>query len=99
MQGIKSEKSEENLTVDNCLQLIVSFFLIFVTASTSTATTACSIVLRNNWRADALNLLVLFLDLLSVSLRVRIQPRLTILESIHYLFLLVVVHLFAEAFV
>merc|ERR1719197_2257577 len=72
------------------------FLLIFITAA---ATATRTVVLRDDGRAHTLNLLVLFLDLLCISLRIRVQPRLPILDRIHDFLLLVLVQLLTEALV
>merc|ERR1719190_142838 len=78
------------------MRLILVLLTACVTAATTTTST---VVLRHDGCANALNLLVLLLDLLRVGLRVRVHPRLAILESVHDLLLLVGVHLLAEALV
>merc|ERR1719428_1833364 len=81
-------------------KLIMGLILIALVISAAAATTATlAVVLRDDWRADALDLLVLVLDLLSICLRVRVQPLLTILECILDLLLLVRVHLLAQTLV
>mmetsp|Transcript_109647 Transcript_109647/g.340299 ORF Transcript_109647/g.340299 Transcript_109647/m.340299 type:complete len:677 (+) Transcript_109647:253-2283(+) len=74
--------------------------LVLVSAATATAASAArTVVLGHDGRADALDLLVLLFDLLRICLWVRVHPRLAVLERIHDLFLLVSVHLLAEALV
>merc|ERR1719401_1576482 len=82
-------------------QLVMRLILVLLTACITAAatTTASTVVLRHDGRANALNLLVLLLDLLCISLRVRVHPRLAVLESVHDLLFLVGVHLLAEALV
>merc|ERR1712224_1147154 len=86
------------VTITLSSQLIMSLVLVVPTIIT-TATTTLAIVLRDNGGTNPLNLLVLAPDLLSVSLRVRIQPFLAILERILDLLLFVRVHLLAQALV
>merc|ERR1719253_1604707 len=78
-------------------ELIVSLLLVLVGGTTAGA--AGAVVLGHDRRADALDLLVLLLDLLGVRLRVGVQPGLAILERIHDLLLLLGVHLLAKALV
>merc|ERR1719401_1591598 len=82
-------------------QLVMRLILVLLTACITAATTtaASTVVLRHDGRANALDLLVLLLDLLCISLRVRVHPGLAVLESVHDLLLLVGVHLLAEALV
>merc|ERR1719401_2981337 len=82
-------------------QLVMRLVLVLLTACITAATTtaASTVVLRHDGRANTLDLLVLLLDLLRVGLRVRVHPRLAVLESVHDLLLLVGVHLLAEALV
>merc|ERR1719401_71305 len=82
-------------------QLVMRLVLVLLTAcvTAATTTTASTVVLRHDGCADALNLLVLLLDLLRVGLGVRVHPRLAVLESVHDLLLLVGVHLLTEALV
>merc|ERR1712187_174050 len=81
-------------------QLVMRLILVLLTTRVTAATsTASTIVLRHDGCANALDLLVLLLDLLRISLRVRVHPRLAVLESVHDLLLLVGVHLLAEALV
>merc|ERR1712157_402317 len=70
-------------------ELIMRLILILL-ATTAAATSTCAVVLGYNRCADALNFLVLLLDLLGICLWIRVQPRLTILESIHDLLLFLV---------
>merc|ERR550514_157279 len=71
--------------------------VIFVVIRATTA--AALVVLLDDRGADALDLLLLLLDLLRVSLRVAREPVLPILDSIVDGFLLVLVHLLPEALV
>merc|ERR1719440_673322 len=73
-------------------------FLILI-GTAGTATAASTVVLGHDWCADALDLLVLFLDLLSIGLWVGVNPGLAILEGIKDHLLLIGVHLLAEALV
>merc|ERR1712217_747201 len=91
----------KNLSKTACFrhsQFIVRLLLVLV-ATAAAASTTGAIVLGHNWSADALDLLVLFLDLLGICLRIGVQPRLTIFQSIHNLFLLLFVQLLTEALV
>merc|ERR1719171_418595 len=82
------------------LQLIMGLVLITpVIITATTATAALAVVLRDDWCADALNLLVLVLDLLCICLWVRIKPFLAILERILDLLLLIRVQLLTQALV
>merc|ERR1712048_425869 len=82
------------------LQLIVGFILVLISGTaTATTSTTCTIVLGHDWCADALDLLVLFLDLLSIRFWIGIKPRLTILERIHDLLLLFRFQFLAKSFV
>merc|ERR1739848_627721 len=73
--------------------------LVFLAATTTAATAARTVVLRHDGRTDALDLLLLLLDLLCLRLRVRVKPRLPILQGIHDLLFLVRVHLLAETLI
>merc|ERR1712113_613839 len=74
--------------------------LILVLIATIAATTpTCTVILRYYWRADALDFLVLLLDLFCVCLWIRVQPRLTILESVHNLLLFLGIELLAQTLV
>merc|ERR1719171_2716986 len=82
------------------LQLILGLiFIALVIAAAATTTATLAVVLRDDWCANALNLLVLVLDLLSICLRVRVQPLLAVLERILDLLLLVRVQLLTQALV
>merc|ERR1719428_314731 len=81
-------------------KLIMGLILIALVISAAAATTAAlAVVLRDDWRADALDLLVLVLDLLGICLRVRVQPLLAILERILDLLLLIRIQLLTQALV
>merc|ERR1711972_1306429 len=80
------------------LQLIVSFLFVFITSAAASAA-ASTVILGYNGCADALHLLMLLFDFFSICFGVRIQPRLTILEGVHNLFLLIIIHLLTQAFV
>merc|ERR1712066_741196 len=80
-------------------QLIMRLILVLLIATAAAAAATCTVVLRYNWRADALNFLVLLLDLFRVCLWIRVQPRLTILEGIHNLLLFLFVELLAQTLV
>merc|ERR1712048_1549057 len=77
----------------------MSLLLVVVATTASAASATRTIVLGDDRRTDALDLLVLLLYLLGVRLRVRVQPRLPILEGIHDFLLLLGIHLLAEALV
>merc|ERR1712170_49671 len=64
------------------LQLIVSFFLVLITTA-GTSSAASAIILGHNWCANTFNFFVLFFNLLSISLRIRVQPRLTVFQRVH----------------
>mmetsp|Transcript_105074 Transcript_105074/g.336267 ORF Transcript_105074/g.336267 Transcript_105074/m.336267 type:complete len:155 (-) Transcript_105074:726-1190(-) len=72
--------------------------LVAATAATGTAA-ALAVVLGDDRRADALHLLVFFLDLLGIRLRVGVQPRLAVLERVKDLLLLLGIHLLGQALV
>merc|ERR1711970_1192341 len=97
----QTDSDQRNLQRESgYLELIMSFILIFFHATTATTAAATSlVVLGNDWRANTLHFLLLFLDFFCVCLRVGIQPRLTILQGLHDLFLLIIVELLAETFV
>merc|ERR1712072_236004 len=80
-------------------KLIMSFFFVLLATFTSATTTSCTIVLGNDGSADALHLLVLLLDLLCISFRIGIKPRLTVLQCVHNLFLFLGIQLLAETLV
>merc|ERR1711988_1721043 len=73
--------------------------VVLVVIPTSAAAAGALVVLLDDRRADALDLLLLLLDLLRVGLRVARQPVLPILDGIVDSLLLVLVHLLPEAFV
>merc|ERR1719146_363127 len=78
----------------------MGLILIALVIATTAATTATlAVVLRDDWCANALNLLMLVLDLLGICLGVRIQPLLAILERILDLLLLIRVQLLTQALV
>merc|ERR1719213_1094582 len=78
------------------MRLIV---IVLVVIPTSAAAAGALVVLLDDRRADALDLLLLLLDLLRVGLRVARQPVLPILDGIVDSLLLVLVHLLPEALV
>merc|ERR1712193_221155 len=78
-------------------QLVVGFVVILLSSTTTTA--AALVVLGHDGCTDALNLLVLFLDLLGICFRIRVHPRLPIFDGVHDLFLLLRVELLAQALV
>merc|ERR1711985_198380 len=78
-------------------QLVVGFVVILLGSSTTAA--AALVVLGHDGCTDALNLLVLFLDLLGICFRIRVHPRLAVFDGIHDLLLLLRVELLAKALV
>merc|ERR1711937_232483 len=82
--------------VGRASQLVVRLLLILITAATTATST---VVLRHDGRAHALNLLVLLLDLLGIGLRIRVNPRLPVLDGVHDFLLLVLIELLTEALV
>merc|ERR1712176_435321 len=74
-------------------------FLVVLAAGSITTAATCTIVLGNDGRTDALDFLVLLFDLLCISLRVRVNPRLAILQSIHNFLFLLRVKLLTETLV
>merc|ERR1719433_499528 len=87
--------ARQNLGGARSSKLVMRLLLFLI----GTARAACTVVFRHDWRADAFDLLVLLLDLLRIGLRIGVQPGLAVLEGVHDLFLLVGVHLLAEALV
>merc|ERR1711862_355998 len=78
----------------------MSFFLIFTRVASTTASAAsCAVVLGNDWSTNALDLFVLLFDFFGVSLGVGVDPRLTVLQCVHDLLLLIRIQLLTEAFV
>merc|ERR1712205_117699 len=75
---------------------LVVVVLIFVVATTGTR---ALVVLLDDRAADALDLLLLLLDLLRVRIRVRGKPVLAVLDRIVHSLLLVLIHLLTEALV
>merc|ERR1711957_534127 len=93
-------KNKQNCCTSGCSELVVSLILVLVSASAPFGTAAAlPVVLGDDGRADALNLLVFLLDFLCVGLWVRVQPRLAVLQGVQDLLLLIRVHLLAEALV
>merc|ERR1719215_2096746 len=82
-----------------CSELIVSLLFLLLARTGTAAAATSAVVLGDNGCADSLDLLVLLLDLLSIRLRVGVQPGLTILQRVQDLLLLVGVHLLAQALV
>merc|ERR1712113_1316045 len=81
-------------------QLIMGLLLIlFIATSATTTAASLAVVLGYDGCTNTLHLLVLLFDLLCIRLRVRVEPRLAILQCIHDLFFLVRIHLLAQAFV
>merc|ERR1712187_541990 len=78
----------------------MSLLLILIASAAHTAASAAlPIIFGYNRSADAFHLLVLLLDLLSIGLRVRVEPGLAILQRIHDFLLLLRIHLLAQALV
>merc|ERR1719506_1670076 len=77
------------------MRLVVVVFIVIRAAAAG----AALVVLLDDWGADALDLLLLLLDLLRVGLRVAREPVLPILDGIVDGLLLVLVHLLPEALV
>merc|ERR1719506_3090710 len=77
------------------MRLVVVVFVVIRAAAAG----AALVVLLDDWGADALDLLLLLLDLLRVGLRVAREPVLPILDGIVDGLLLVLVHLLPEALV
>merc|ERR550537_1407342 len=80
-----------------CSELVVRVLLLLLVPTT--AASATLVVLRDDGRADALDLLLLLLDLLRLRLGVRIEPGLAVLDGVHDLLLLLVVQLLAQSLV
>merc|ERR1711988_773139 len=78
------------------MRLIV---VVIVVVPTSCAAAGALVVLLDDRRADALDLLLLLLDLLRVGLRVAREPVLPILDGVVDGLLLILVHLLAETLV
>merc|ERR1719502_659009 len=74
-------------------------FIVVVVIIVGRAPGATLVVLLDDWGADALDLLLLLLNLLRVGLRVGREPVLAILDGIVDGLLLVLVHLLPEALV
>merc|ERR1719426_535983 len=77
------------------MRLIVVVLILIVT----TASTRALVVLLDDRAADALDLLLLLLDLLRVRIRVRGKPILAVLDRIVHGLILVLIHLLTEALV
>merc|ERR1719188_372568 len=85
-------RTHQNSPTGRNSQLVVRLLLILVAGTAHAAVSAAlAVVLGDDRGADALHLLVLLLDLLSVRLRIGVQPGLALLEGIHDLLLLAVV--------
>merc|ERR1719433_1443958 len=87
--------ARQNLGGARSSKLVMRLLLFLI----GTARAASAVVFRHDWRTDAFDLLVFLLDLLRICLRVGVQPGLAVLQGVHDLFLLVGVHLLAEALV
>merc|ERR1719183_1919264 len=81
------------------LELIVGFLLVIITTSIAATAATSTIVLGDDWRANAFHLFVLLFHFLSISLRIGVDPRLTILQCVHDLLLLLLIQLFTETLV
>merc|ERR1719442_288161 len=79
-------------------QLVVGLLLVLLGTAAHATTAAAAVVLGDDGGADALHLLVLLLDLLGIGLGVGVHPGLALLERLHDLLLLLLLHL-AEALV
>merc|ERR1712192_273087 len=79
------------------LQLIMC--LVFVIFSATCVATTLPVVLRHDRGADALNLLMLLLHLLSVSLWIRVKPRLSIFQRVHNLLFFLLIQFLTETLV
>merc|ERR1712187_759909 len=88
----------QNPALGRSSQLIMGLLLVLIT-TTAAAGATLAIVLRDDRGADALNLLVLLLDILGVRLWVRVQPGLSVLQGVHDFLLLLRVHLLAQTLV
>merc|ERR1712050_305451 len=80
-------------------QLVVSLVLVLVASGTSATATAGTVILGYDRCTDAFDLLMFLFDLLRISLRVRVEPRLTVFQCIKNLFLFVRIHLLAQTFI
>merc|ERR1719460_2858041 len=80
-------------------ELVVRLVVVILIVVATGAPTAALVVLLDDRGADALDLLLLLLDLLRVGLRVAREPVLPILDGIVDGLLLVLVHLLPEALV
>merc|ERR1712066_110044 len=89
---------ENSKTASRASQLVVRLLLVLGIIATTT-TTPGTVVLGYDGSANAFHLLVLLLNLLRIRLGIGIEPRLTVLEGIHDLLFLLLVHLLAEALV
>merc|ERR1719460_127559 len=81
------------------LELVVRLVIVVVVVGALATTAAALVVLLDDRGADALDLLLLLLDLLCVSLRVAREPVLTILDRVVDGLLLILVHLLTETLV
>merc|ERR1719506_997038 len=80
-------------------ELVMRVVVVFVVIRAAAAAAGALVVLLDDRGADALDLLLLLLDLLSVGLRVAREPVLPILDGIIDGLLLILVHLLTEALV
>merc|ERR1712061_157334 len=81
-------------------KLVVGLLLVLLVAATAAATTSSgTIVLGNDRCTDAFHLLLFFLDFLRISLWIRVEPRLTVLQRILDFFFLVVIKLLTKTLV
>merc|ERR1712194_106206 len=82
------------------LQFVMSlFFILIATSITTTTTTTSLVVFRHNWCTDAFDFFVLLLNFFSISFGVAVEPRLAVLQSIHYLLFFVFIEFLRQALV
>merc|ERR1719460_552485 len=81
------------------LELVVRIIVVLIIVAATAAASAALVVLLDDRGADALDLLLLLLDLLRIGLRVAREPVLPILDGVVDGLLLILVHLLAEALV
>merc|ERR1719329_1881324 len=77
----------------------MGFLLVIISTGVAATAATSSIVLGDDWCANAFHLFVLFLHFLRISLRIGVDPRLTILQCVHDLLLLLFIQLFTETLV
>merc|ERR1719160_679729 len=81
------------------LKLVVRLIIVILVLIITTTATGALVVLLDDRAADALDLLLLLLDLLRVRIRVRGEPVLAVLDRIVHGLLLVLIHLLAKTLV